>query len=74
MRKEDAVIGARVIAVTAVDGKDDTYNRAGTIIANSGTSMFDICVEFDDYISGHDGDFCRTFVCSILVLPHQMLL
>lgn len=55
MRKEDAVIGARVIAVTAVDGKDDTYNRAGTIIANSGTSMFDICVEFDDHICGHDG-------------------
>lgn len=55
MRKEDAVIGARVIAVTAVDGKDETYNRAGTIIENSGTSMFDICVEFDDYIGGHDG-------------------
>ena len=55
MRKEDAVIGARVIAVTAVDGKDDTYNRAGTIISNSGNSMLDICVEFDDYIYGHDG-------------------
>ena len=55
MRKEDAVIGARVIAVTAVDGKDDTYNRAGTIIANSENNGFDICVEFDDYIAGHDG-------------------
>lgn len=55
MRKEDAVIGVRVIAVTAVDGKDDTYNKAGTIIANSGANMFDICVEFDDYIYGHDG-------------------
>lgn len=55
MRKEDAVIGARVIAVTAVDGKGDTYDKAGTIVANSGTSMFDICVEFDDYICGHDG-------------------
>lgn len=55
MRKEDAVIGARVIAVTEVDGKNDTYNRAGTIIANSGNSEFDICVEFDDYIAGHNG-------------------
>lgn len=55
MRKEDAVIGARVIAITAVDGKEDTYNRTGTIIADSGNNGFDICVEFDDYIAGHDG-------------------
>lgn len=55
MHKEDAVIGARVIAITAVDGKEDTYNRAGKIVANSGNDAFDICVEFDDYIAGHDG-------------------
>lgn len=55
MRKEDAVIGVRVIAVTAVDGKEDTYNRAGTIVAHDGNGLFDICVEFDDHIAGHDG-------------------
>ena len=56
MRKEDAVIGARVIAVAAVDGKDTTYNKAGTIIiSGSRSALYDICVEFDDYIDGHNG-------------------
>ena len=55
MRKEDAVIGARVIAVTAVDGMSETLGKEGRIFRTE-NDMYDICVEFDDYIDGlHDG-------------------
>lgn len=52
MRKEDAVIGARVVAVTEVDGMSETLGKEGRIIRTEGTDMYDICVEFDDYIDG----------------------
>lgn len=56
MRKEDAVIGARVVAVTEVDGMSETFGKEGTILSSSEADMYDICVEFDDYIDGlHDG-------------------
>lgn len=56
MRKEDAVIGARVVAVAEVDGMSETLGKEGRIFRNTGNDAYDICVEFDDYIDGlHDG-------------------
>lgn len=55
MRKEDAVIGARVVATVAVDGNGDTLNETGTIIWNRPFIKYDLCVEFDEDVSGHAG-------------------
>lgn len=56
MRKEDAVIGARVIAIIAVDGNEHTLNETGTIIWNRPFARYDLCVEFDEEVLlGHSG-------------------
>ena len=55
MRKEDAVIGARVIAIIAVDGNERTLNETGTIIWNRPSARYDLCVEFDKEVAGHAG-------------------
>ena len=49
-------VGDRVRAIKIVDGKAEVVNQIGTIVGNVRDRL---CVEFDNYIGGHDGSLMR---------------
>ena len=55
MREEEAYIGARVVAVNAVDHHSGLIGLEGTIVRlGSPSGMFEVGVQFDQNIEGHE--------------------